>query len=100
MAEKGDFLIGRIALREGVITKEQLYDCLIAQERNPSKSLGSLLVARGALLGKILVEKGLASEYQVNECLRLQGRLAESRSPCRRPSLSSRARRGAPGRSP
>ncbi len=106
--EKGDLLIGRIALREGLITKEQLYDCLIAQERNPAKSLGTIMVSRGylknedverllglqktaiegagswtdaaprgALLGKILVEKGLATEYQVNECLRLQGRLAD-----------------------
>ncbi len=105
--KKGDFLLGRIALREKLMTKEQLYDCLVAQERNPSKSLGSIMItrgymksedvdrlltlqqqdieqtgdarpeARGALLGKILIEKGLATEYQVNECLRLQGQLAD-----------------------
>ncbi len=104
---KGEFLVGRIALREGIITKEQLYDCLVAQERNPSKTLGQILVsrgylkeadiekllalqkkamndagfgtqaARGSLLGRILVEKGLATEYQVNECLRLQARLSD-----------------------
>jgi serine/threonine protein kinase/predicted RNA-binding Zn-ribbon protein involved in translation (DUF1610 family) len=105
---RGDLLMGKIALREGLVTREQLFDCLQAQERNPSKSLGSILVSRGylkqedvarlldlqkrafdappegtapnrraALFGKILVDRGLATEYQVNECLRLQGRMAE-----------------------
>ncbi len=105
---KGDLLIGNIALREGLLTREQLYDCILAQERNPSKSLGSLMVSRGylrnedldrllelqkrafssivegqapnrtsILLGKLLVDRGLATEYQVNECLRLQARMAE-----------------------
>jgi serine/threonine protein kinase len=105
---KADLLIGKIALKEGLVTREQLFDCLQAQERNPSKSLGSILVSRGylknedierlvelqrrafetmqegtqpnrraALFGKILVDRGLATEYQVNECLRLQGRMAE-----------------------
>src|SRR6185295_13926043 len=105
---RGDLLLGKIALREGLITREQLFDCLQAQERNPSKSIGSIMVSRGylrnedvdrlveiqkkafeagadgaaggrtgALLGKLLVDRGLATEYQVNECLRLQGRMAE-----------------------
>jgi serine/threonine protein kinase len=105
---RGDLLLGKIALREGLVTKEQLFDCLQAQERNPSRSLGAILVSRGylrqedvdrlirlqkeafeaspasglprrrgPLFGKILVERGLATEYQVNECLRLQGRMAE-----------------------
>jgi predicted Zn finger-like uncharacterized protein len=107
---RGDLLLGKIALREGLITREQLFDCLQAQERNPSKSIGSIMVSRGylrnedvdrlveiqkkafegggvdaaglatrsgALLGKLLVDKGLATEYQVNECLRLQGRMTE-----------------------
>src|SRR5437667_6887487 len=106
---KGDLLLGKIALREGLITREQLFDCLEAQDRNPSKSIGSIMVARGylrnedverlvelqkkafqsgpegaspqnrrsILLGKILVDRGLATEYQVNECLRLQGRMSE-----------------------
>jgi len=103
-----DLLIGKIALREGLVTREQLFDCLQAQERNPSKSLGAIFVSRGylknedvdrlvelqrrafdtlqegiepnrraALFGKILINRALASEYQVNECLRLQGRMAE-----------------------
>ncbi len=106
--ETGDLLIGKIALRAGLITREQLYDCLVAQERNPSKTLGSIMVSRGhlkqedvekllelqrkafegatgdeaqsrlhALFGQLLIEKGLATEYQVNEGLRLQGRLTE-----------------------
>jgi len=106
---RGDLLIGKIALREGLITREQLFDCLQAQERNPSRSLGSIMISRGyltgenveqliglqkkafeasapegsapnqrsVLLGKILVDRGLATEYQVNECLRLQGRMME-----------------------
>ncbi len=104
---KQDLLLGKIALRAGLITREQLYDCLIVQDRNPSRTLGSILISRGhlkkqdvdrllemqkkafeeisegtpsrrhALFGRLLVEKGLASEYQVNECLRLQGRLNE-----------------------
>ena len=105
---RGD-LIGKIALREGLVTREQLYDCLLAQERNPSKTLGAIMVSRGylknddverivglqkqafeggttagaepsprsALFGKLLIERGLATEYQVNECLRLQGRMQE-----------------------
>src|SRR2546426_12816865 len=103
-----DLLIGKIALGEGLITREQLFDCLQAQERNPSRSLGSIMVSRGyltgenverlvelqkkafdtpadgapanqrsILFGKILVDRGLATEYQVNECLRLQGRMGE-----------------------
>jgi serine/threonine protein kinase len=107
MSGGGGFLIGKIALREGLITKEQLYDALVAQERNPAKTLGQIFVSRGylknedverllalqrkaiedagsasaaphsGLLGRILIEKGLATEYHVNECLRLQGRLIE-----------------------
>ncbi len=108
MAVRGDLLIGKIAHREGLISREQLYDCLIAQERNPSKSLGSLMVSRGylknedmqrlldlqkrafeeaaespaadrpsALFGQLLADHGLATEYQVNEALRLQGRMSE-----------------------
>jgi serine/threonine protein kinase/predicted RNA-binding Zn-ribbon protein involved in translation (DUF1610 family) len=107
-APQGDLLLGQIAIREGVITREQLFDCLQAQERNPSRSIGSIMVSRGylrqedvdrlveiqvkafersgdgsdsgrrgALIGRILVNKGLATEYQVNEALRLQGRMSE-----------------------
>jgi serine/threonine protein kinase/predicted RNA-binding Zn-ribbon protein involved in translation (DUF1610 family) len=104
-APQGDLLLGQIAIREGVITREQLFDCLQAQERNPSRSIGSIMVSRGylrqedvdrlvelqkkafdrpespgrrgALIGRILVNRGLATEYQVNEALRLQGRMTE-----------------------
>jgi serine/threonine protein kinase len=104
---KRDLLLGKIALRAGLITREQLYDCLVVQDRNPSRTLGAILISRGhlkkqdvdrllelqkkafeespeglpsrrhALFGRLLIEKGLATEYQVNECLRLQGRLNE-----------------------
>jgi serine/threonine protein kinase len=107
-SSRGDLLIGKIALREGLLTREQLYDCILAQERNPSKSLGGIMISRGylrnedldrlldlqkrafdntvegqapnrtsVLLGKLLVDRGLATEYQINECLRLQARMAE-----------------------
>jgi serine/threonine protein kinase len=107
-APQGDLLLGQIAIREGVITREQLFDCLQAQERNPSRSIGSIMVSRGylrqedvdrlvelqreafsragagdpngprgTLIGRILVNRGLATEYQVNEALRLQGRMSE-----------------------
>ncbi|HKS16267.1 MAG TPA: hypothetical protein VJU16_03090, partial [Planctomycetota bacterium] len=100
---KGDLLLGRIAVREGLLTREQLYDCLTAQERNPARKIGQFMVARGylkqsdvdrlleiqnralgeapaargALLGRILIDRGLATEFQVNECLRMQGRLID-----------------------
>jgi serine/threonine protein kinase/DNA-directed RNA polymerase subunit RPC12/RpoP len=107
---RGDLLLGKIAVREGLITREQLFDCLQAQERNPSRSIGSIMVSRGylrqedvdrlvevqksefesaspaadggaprrsVLLGRLLLERGLATDYQVNEALRLQGRMAE-----------------------
>ncbi|HZN61961.1 MAG TPA: serine/threonine-protein kinase [Planctomycetota bacterium] len=102
-SNKGDLLLGRIAVREGLLTREQLYDCLTAQERNPARKIGQFMVARGylkqsdvdrllelqgralggipsargALLGQILIDKGLATEFQVNECLRMQGRLID-----------------------
>ena len=46
---KRDLLLGKIALRAGLITREQLYDCLIVQDRNPSRTLGAILISRGHL---------------------------------------------------
>src|SRR3990170_1933665 len=106
MERKKNLLLGKIALQERMLTKDQLYDCLIAQERNPSKSLGQIMISRGyltqnnlnrllelqktaftqmtnegvskgAIFGKFLIEHGLATGFQVNECLRFQGSLAE-----------------------
>ncbi|MBI4566308.1 MAG: protein kinase [Planctomycetes bacterium] len=101
-SHRGDLLFGRLALHEGLITREQVNDCLAAQERNPARPLGAIMVARGylreedvqrllamqqrimsettshgRLLGRILIERGLATEFQVHECLRLQGRLID-----------------------
>ncbi len=107
MSEPGSFLIGKFALREGVLTTDQLFDCLQAQERNPSRPIGQIMVSRGylrnedlnrlldlqkegmertersgdsergILFGKLVVARDLATEYQVNECLRFQGRMVE-----------------------
>ena len=49
MPASGHYLIGMIALREKLITREQLFDCLQAQERNPAKTLGEIFVSRGYL---------------------------------------------------
>ncbi len=104
-----ELLLGAIALREGLITRAQLFDALSAQERNPAKNLGSVLVTRGWLkeediqrllqlqqksfgapvaetdltreavtFGKILVRQRLATAFQVNECLRMQGQLSDA----------------------
>lgn len=108
MNPRTELLLGRIALREKLITREQLYDCLLAQERNPSRSLGEIMIRRrilsaaqvrqlvaiqteavrearqrhadgqdAALLGRLLIEKGFCTNFQVNECLRLMGRMEE-----------------------
>ena len=63
---RGDLLIGRIALREGFISREQLYDCLLAQERNPSRSLGALLVSRG-YMGQADMDKLLVIQKEAFE---------------------------------
>lgn len=107
MTQKADLLLGRLALAEGLINQDQLYECVLAQERSP-KPLGAIMVARGyikgeqldellkkqrvahqtiseagqasartRLLGRVLIEKGLATEFQVNECLRIQASMVE-----------------------
>jgi DNA-binding response OmpR family regulator/predicted Ser/Thr protein kinase len=99
----GEFLLGRIAVRMNLLRREKLREALAAQERNPSRALGELLVERSFLgeadlerlldvqrqglgildgsessfLGRLLVSQKLATSFQVNGALRLQGRLQE-----------------------
>jgi serine/threonine protein kinase len=109
MYKKGELLIGKIAIKEGLMTKEQVLDCLIAQDYNPGKPLGSIMVEKGYitgsqlehllelqkkaiaetsleaigmpkgtfLFGKLLIQHGFATEFQVNDCLKLQGEFYE-----------------------
>lgn len=50
LASPKEFLLGRMAVREGLITAEQLHDCVLYQKRSaPSTPLGRLMVARGLL---------------------------------------------------
>ncbi len=97
-------LLGQMALQERLITRVQLRETVAILERNPSRRVGELLVERfclspkdlaallelqaqafgerqgqaSQLLGRIVITRGLATEFQVNEALRLQGRLWEA----------------------
>lgn len=99
----GEHLLGRIAVRQNLVTREKLREALAFQERNPSRLLGEILVERCSLgrpdlerlldsqrralgehegaessfLGRLLVSRKLATSFQVNGALRLQGRLQE-----------------------
>jgi DNA-binding response OmpR family regulator len=101
---QGELLLGSLAVRQRLLTREQRLEALAAQERNPSRKLGEIIVDRfylapqglenlleaqrqafgespeapSGLLGRILIDRGLVTEYQVNEALRLQGRLVEA----------------------
>jgi predicted Ser/Thr protein kinase/Zn finger protein HypA/HybF involved in hydrogenase expression len=105
MPSPQDLLIGRIALANRMITREQLDQCLSIQEKAPAPvALGEVFVQQGvlskdqverllvaqrklrmssgdmpsvqrereALFGRMVVKKGLATEEQVNACLREQ----------------------------
>jgi len=101
---QGDLLLGRLAVRQRLVTEAQLREVVAVQERDAGRRVGELLVERfylaprdlerllgnqraafggsdessNGLLGRLLVEKGLATEYQVNGALRLQGRFLEA----------------------
>ncbi len=61
MSEKIDLLLGKIALEKGFVTNEQLQDCIVYQERYPTKQLGN-----------IMVQKGYLSEEKLKELLAVQ----------------------------
>lgn len=49
MTAPADLLFGRVALREKMVTREQLFDCLAAKERNPGTPLGEVMIRRRVL---------------------------------------------------
>ncbi|MBI2931827.1 MAG: protein kinase [Planctomycetes bacterium] len=111
MALHMDLLVGRIALERGLVTRDQLADCLQEQAAQPpagAPPLGQILLRRGfirqpdldslldeqkrrlaeameftdakledAILGRLLVRQGLATEKHVYECLRIQAEMGE-----------------------
>jgi DNA-binding response OmpR family regulator len=103
-AAPGELLLGNLAVRHRLVPPDDVRRALAIQERQPARKLGEILyerlnlarrdldrlldLQRGAfgvstdapsgLLGRILIEKGLATEFQVNEALRVQGRLVEA----------------------
>ncbi|MBV8880066.1 MAG: response regulator [Planctomycetaceae bacterium] len=99
----GDMLFGRLAVRQGLATREQVREALSIQDRDPSRRIGDLLFERfylsasgqerlldlqvqafggpdnsGELLGRLVVERRLATEFQVRDALRMQGRMVEA----------------------
>jgi DNA-binding response OmpR family regulator/DNA-directed RNA polymerase subunit RPC12/RpoP len=99
----GELLLGALAVRQRLVFPKQLREVLAAQDRNPTRKIGELLVERfflapkdldrllerqaqaiggadgvSGLLGRLLVERGMATDFQVNEALRLQGKLLEA----------------------
>ena len=45
----GDFLVGRIALERGLLSEEQLADCLQDQRKNAGEQLGTIMLRRGLI---------------------------------------------------
>jgi DNA-binding response OmpR family regulator len=103
-ATQGELLIGALAVRQKRVSPEDIRRALATQERHPTLKLGEILFERfnlaradlehllehqrqafgeseetpAGILGRILVGKGFASEFQVNQALKLQGRLVEA----------------------
>ncbi|MBI4243539.1 MAG: serine/threonine protein kinase [Planctomycetes bacterium] len=90
-------LLGELALENGFVTKEQLLQCLLLKESDSSKPLGRILLQKNYinlqmldkllndqkkfkehnLFGQILLQNKLATTYQVNEALRVQGMMRD-----------------------
>ncbi len=99
----GEFLLGRLAVQLGLLSREFLREALALQERNPSRRLGEILTERcrlgrtelgrvlesqatalgeqngaeSSFLGRLLVTRKFCTAPQVNAALRFQGRLIE-----------------------
>jgi DNA-binding response OmpR family regulator/DNA-directed RNA polymerase subunit RPC12/RpoP len=102
-ATAGDLLLGSLACRHGMVTREQVREILAIQDRDPSRKIGDLLFERfylssgdldrlleiqvqafggpdnaGEMLGRLIADRRLATEFQVRGALRLQGRMIEA----------------------
>jgi DNA-binding response OmpR family regulator len=102
-APAAELLLGNIAVRQGLVKREQVREVLAIQDRDSSRKIGELLFDRfyvsqsgldrlldlqmqafggadnaGELLGRLAVERRLATEFQVRDALRLQGRMVEA----------------------
>ena len=73
--------LGQILRREGYITEDQHSEILAIQRKNLTViDPVSKVSKESILLGKLAVREGLASEADVNLCLRLQAKDGEKRS--------------------
>src|SRR6185295_16192402 len=102
-APAGELLLGSLAVRHGLVSREHVREVLSIQDRDPSRRIGDLLFERFYLsatdldrilelqvqafggpdnvcemLGRLIVDRRLATEYQVRDALRLQGRMVEA----------------------
>jgi DNA-directed RNA polymerase subunit RPC12/RpoP len=99
----GELLLGSLACRHGMVTREQVREVLAIQDHDPSRRIGDLLFERfylsasalerllelqgqsfggpdnsGEMLGRLIVDRRLATEYQMRDALRMQGRMVEA----------------------
>lgn len=102
-ASAGELLLGSLAIRHGMVRREHVREVLAIQDRDPSRKMGELLFERfylsssdlerlldlqqqafggtdnaGEILGRLIVDRRLATEFQVRDALRLQGRMLEA----------------------
>lgn len=107
MLSRADILFGKIAVAEGMVTQEQVDECVKLQESLAErKPLGVILMEKeyltqdhlqriielqrrnlerraihsrwkrtDSLFGKLAIRFGLATEEQVNECVRIQAKI-------------------------
>jgi hypothetical protein len=74
--------LGALLYSRGYLTAPQLKNLLLEQkDRFAEPADYHVLQREDILFGKLLVRCGLASPAQVNECLRIQGELEDSRDP-------------------
>jgi DNA-binding response OmpR family regulator len=99
----GELLLGSIACRQGKLTREQIREALAVQDHDPTRKIGELLFEKyylsandlerllelqtqafggpegaGETLGRLVVDRRLATEFQVRDALRMQGRMVEA----------------------
>jgi hypothetical protein len=111
MGKSNSHLLGQIALKEGLVTREQLEECVGLQADGRGRSLGTILLekryltpaqlaeitrrqnagfeaiaadpSRGGLFGQLAMRHGYLSAAQLSECLREQEKLSQGGSSLR-----------------